>query len=70
MDPLSEEIWWAVVPTGEAVETVDLAFTDGRSRDDNLSRDWHIAILSFGRRDTLAVPPPPAPADSPPATEP
>jgi len=70
MDLLSEEIWWTVIPTGEEVEAVDLAFTDGRSRDDNLSRDWHIAILSFGRMDTLSFPQTPAALDTLPVTEP
>ena len=52
MDLLSEEIWWTVVPTGEEVERIDFAFTDGHRWDDNLSRNWFIPILSFGQPDT------------------
>ena len=70
LDLLSEEIWWAVIPTDEEVETVDLAFTDGSSRDDNLSRNWHIQLLAFGRADTLNFPLTPADTDTVPGTEP
>ena len=70
MDLLSEEIWWVVIPTDEEVEEVDLAFTDGQSRDDNLSQDWHVGVLSFGRPDTLDFPQAPADADTLPKTEP
>jgi len=52
MDLLSEEIWWTVVPTGEQVEGIDFAFTDGRRWDDNLSQNWLIPVLSFGQPDT------------------
>jgi hypothetical protein len=64
MDSLSEEIWWVVVPTDEEVEQVDFAFTDGKNRDDNLSQNWHITVLSFGRADTLSLPEAPAYPDT------
>ena len=70
MDPLSEEIWWAVIPAGQEVEEVDFAFTDGSDRDDNLSQNWQITVHSFGRRDTLDVPQTPADQDTLPEVEP
>jgi hypothetical protein len=70
MDPLSEEIWWTVIPTDQEVEEIDLAFTDGHDRDDNLSQTWHIAVLSFGRPDTLNPSETPAYPDTLPETEP
>jgi hypothetical protein len=76
MDSLSEEIWWTVIPTGDEVDGVDFAFTDGHSRDDHLSQNWHIEVLAFGRTDTmnaadtLTVPETPDSADTVPETEP